>query len=467
MRKFVAPVLFLLAVSISAQEAPYPVFETDNIPPAEFKQRRESLKSQLGPGSLAIFFTNPTRNRNNDVDYLYRGDSNFLYLTGFEEPDAALVLIPGGIEINGKRVTEALFVNVSTAMSITWLGYRMGPANAEKLLGIQMALPNSEFASVLPKLTGASSKKTVVTTRVPSDASGTLGKMISDYAKWRDENQLTQSGAASQMLSRMRGVKSAEEIRILKKVCHNAAMAHVEAMRSIEPRMREWEIAALVQYIFAKEGCEYTGYPPIVGSGPNSTILHYDANRRLMLSGDIVCMDTAGEYHGYSADVTRSFPVNGKFTPEQKAIYNVVYAAQEAGINACTVGNTTGAIGRICSDKLAEGMMKLGIIKDANELRRYYMHGFGHGIGLDVHDPMPGTLVPGVVLTVEPGIYIKDGSPCDQKWWNIGIRIEDDILVTQSGPVNLSAAAPRTVEAIEKLMAEKGIGNVAQKPVGK
>lgn len=156
--------------------------------------------------------------------------------------------------------------------------------------------------------------------------------------------------------------------------------------------------------------------------------------------------------------------MGGKFSPEQRAIYEVVLAAQEAGIAACKPGGNPGNVGNIVSQKLAEGLISLGLIASARELNRYYMHGFGHGIGLDVHDPLPGTFVPGVCLTVEPGIYIKDGSPCDKKWWNIGIRIEDDILVSESGPVNLSKDAPRTIADIERLMAEKGLGNVESKP---
>ena len=251
----------------------------------------------------------------------------------------------------------------------------------------------------------------------------------------------------------MRGVKSSFEQGLLKKVCDISARAHVQVMKSIHPGMREWEVSALMQYNFAKDGCEYVGYPPICGSGPNSTILHYESNRRQMLSGDMICLDSAGEFHGYSADVTRSYPINGKFTPEQRAIYKLVYEAQELGISMCKPGATFAEIGQAIQKRLADGLIKLGIIQTPAELRKYYMHGFGHGLGLDVHDPAPRKLEPGVTLTVEPGIYVKSGSPCDKKWWNIGIRIEDDVLVTDALPINMSAGAPRKLEDIEKLMA--------------
>ena len=202
------------------------------------------------------------------------------------------------------------------------------------------------------------------------------------------------------------------------------------------------------------------GYNSIVGSGPDSCTLHYETNRRTTYPGEIVCMDVAGEYHGYSADVTRSFPVSGTFSKEQRAIYDLVLAAQDAGIAACKPGASFGATHQAASKVLREGMMRLGIIKGENELGRYFMHGTSHTIGLDVHDSGIGMLQPGVCLTVEPGIYIPAGSPCDKKWWNIGVRIEDDILVTEAGPVNLSAGAPRGAAQIEALMKQKGIGNV-------
>jgi Xaa-Pro aminopeptidase len=453
-------VLLCLVSAAGAQE--YPVFETDKIPPAEYQARRERVKAQIGADGVAVFFTNPERNRNNDVDFLFRADSTFLYLTGFEEPDAALLLVPSGIDVGGRRYTEVLFVNEANQQSLTWLGWRMGSANVPRLLGIESAASNADFEKTLAQVTGS---KKVFTGMVPLNGGGRIGTMAAAFEKWRNEGGFGQASSMRGFVNRMREIKSAEEIRLLKKVCEISALAHVEAMRACEPGMREWEIGALVQYIFAKHGCEFPGYPPIVGSGPNSTILHYQSNRRQMKSGDIICMDTAGEYHGYSADVTRSFPVNGKFTQEQREIYNIVLEAQQAGMDLCKPGATAGQIGAACSEKLAAGLTKLGIIKQRNELGRYYMHGFGHGIGLDVHDPMPSTLAPGAVFTIEPGIYIKEGSPCDKKYWNIGVRIEDDILITPTGYVNLSAGCPRKAADIEKLMAEKGIGNVKEAPV--
>lgn len=460
-------IILLITLPLSAQQRPYPVFETDKIPAAEHKQRREKLMQQMGPGTLGVFFTNPEHVRNNDTDFMFRGDSGFLYLTGFEEPDAALALIPDGAELNGKRVREVLFCNVPESFSETWLGYRMGSDNAMRLLGIELVLPNSQFDKVFPRLAEAATGKRLTTGIIPTETAGRSGlaRMVKTFQTWRESSGFENGPNGRQLLNQMRAIKSPAEVALLKKAAEISARAHVELIRSAEPGMHEWEIGALARYLFMREGCEYEGYPPICGSGPNGTILHYDSNRGPLKAGDVMVVDAAGEYHGYSADVTRSFPIGGKFTKDQRAIYDIVYRAQEAGIKQCRPGVSMRNVGNAAAEILAKGLMDLGIVKNREELRRYYMHGIGHGIGLDVHDPAPPTLLPGAVVTVEPGIYIKDGSPCDPKWWNIGVRIEDDILVTQNGPVNLSAYCPRTAEAIEKLMVEKGLGNIPLKPL--
>lgn len=449
----------LLFAFFPASVQDYPVFDPDLTPPSVTRARRERLKAQMPANSIALFLTNPERNRNNDCDFRFRPDSDFRYLTGFEEPDAALLIAPSGIEFEGRTVTELLFVNLSDAASETWLGYRMGPGNATRILGVQAATSNREFKQVL----SAASSKSAWGVIAPPDPSGTVAKMLSDFGTWHGPDSKP-SVSLRPALDAMRGVKDATELTFMRKAINASVLAHREAMKSVEPGMREYAIQAVVEYVFTREGCEFQGYNSIVGSGPNSCILHYEANRRLMNAGDMICMDVGAEYHGYSADVTRSFPVNGKFSPEQKAIYEVVLAAQSAGIAACKDGASFGDVQRDASKVMGEGLKRLGIIQDSKELGRYFMHGIGHPLGLDVHDSSPGPkLKPNVVLTVEPGIYIKSGSPCDKKWWNIGIRIEDDILVTKGDPENLSAGVPRTVAEIEALMKERGLGNV---PIG-
>jgi len=451
--------------SAATQDASYPVFETDKIPIAQYKARREAIKAQLGPGGVAVLFTNPVRNRNNDSDFRFRADSNFLYLTGFEEPDAALILSSDGFQVDGQRVTELLFVNESDPFSITWLGYRMGSKEAKPLLGVEAVATNSRFAGILNSLESIP-KLHFLATSSPPDPSGTVKSMMDALVNWQaaHKNGPTQAGRVEAALAKMRVKKSPEEIALLKHAADASAMGHREVLKSVRPGMREYELQALAEYVFARNGCESVGYNSIVGSGPNSCILHYEEDRRLIQDGDIICMDAAGEYHGYSADVTRSFPANGKFSPAQRAVYEVVLAAQDAGIAQCKPGKTFGAPGQAAVRVVIDGLIRLGIIKSGSELRTYLPHGVSHYIGLDVHDSQgDNTLRPGYALTVEPGIYIRAGSPCDRKWWNIGIRIEDDILVTEKGPVNLSAGVPRKVDEIEALMKKTGIGKL---PVG-
>jgi len=463
MRRVLAFLGLLLPIVASAQKATnYPVFENDKLSPSIYKKRREAIKSQLGPNSAAILFTNPERNRTNDTDFRFRPDSNFWYLSGFEEPDSVLVLVPSGVDIDGKHATEILLVNESDAMSETWLGYRMGSLNARTMMGVDLALSNDRLGDVLKALSAIPNLK-VARPVVPPAPTGSIMTMANQVTAWR-KDLATNDLNVTRALEKMRVQKSPEELALMRKATDASVMGHLEAMRSVKPGMREYEIQALVEYVFTRSGCESTAYNSIVGSGPNSTILHYEEDRRLMQAGDLVCMDVAGEYHGYAADVTRTFPVSGKFTAEQKAIYEIVRQAQEAGIAACKVGANFGAAHQAAAKVLFEGMEKLGLVSKPSDLNQYFMHGTSHYVGLDVHDSQgDNVLRAGAVLTVEPGLYIKAGSPCDKKWWNIGVRIEDDILVTESGPVNLSAGAPRKIEEIEALMKENGIGNIPLK----
>jgi Xaa-Pro aminopeptidase len=229
--------------------------------------------------------------------------------------------------------------------------------------------------------------------------------------------------------------------------------AHNAVIHDARPGWFEYQIQAEAEDIFTKNGAEYTAYPCIVGSGPNSTILHYETNRRHTEPGDFIEMDMGAEYHGYCADITRSFPISGAFTPEQRAIYELVLNAQDSGIKACIAGMPFQSAHIAAVRVIKAGLMRLGIIKDSNMYKFYFMHGTSHYLGLDVHDAgTGGPLTPGNVLTVEPGIYIPAGSNCDPKWWNIGCRIEDDILVTDHGPEILSANSPRDIAPLEKLM---------------
>ena len=260
------------------------------------------------------------------------------------------------------------------------------------------------------------------------------------------------------ILDELREVKHPEEVALLKKAIYISAVGQVEVMKAMHPGMSEREIQGVHEFVFKKYGAEYEGYPSIVGGGHNGCVLHYITNDKPQVGEDLVLMDLGAEYHNYTADVTRTIPADGTFTAEQRAIYDVVYEAQEAGIAASVVGAGMRAPHFAAVKVIEKGLLALGIIQDASEVRRYFPHGTSHYLGLDVHDA--GTYSPfkhNTLITVEPGIYIPENSPCDPKWWGIAVRIEDDILITHDGPVNLSAYAPRTAEAIEAMMQQPSV----------
>ena len=260
------------------------------------------------------------------------------------------------------------------------------------------------------------------------------------------------------IMADMREIKTDEEVELLKKAVTISVVGQIEVMKAMHPKMSEREIQGIHEFVYRKYGAADEGYPSIVGAGENGCVLHYIENDKEELNNQLVLMDLGAEFYGYTADVTRTIPANGVFSPEQKALYQIVYDSQEAAINAAQVGNSFRSIYQLSYDIVAEGLIRLGIISQQSEAKKYYPHGLSHHIGLDVHDPGNyGELYSNMIITVEPGIYIPENSHCDPKWWNIGIRIEDDVLITPDGPVNLSAGAPRSLRDIENLMGEESI----------
>ena len=260
----------------------------------------------------------------------------------------------------------------------------------------------------------------------------------------------------SYIMASLREKKSPEEIILLKKAIRISAQGQIEVMKAIHPEMTEREVQGIHQLVFKIYGAAHEGYPSIVGAGDNACVLHYVTNDKTDLKKQLILMDLGAEYKGYTADVTRTIPVSGIFSPEQRAIYQIVFDAQTAGINAAINGATFRAVSEATNEVVQKGLLALGLIEKKEEYRRYLPHGISHHIGLDVHDPgLYDKLSPSMVITVEPGIYIPEGSPCDPKWWNIGIRIEDDILITETAPINLSSNAPRSWKDIEAMMAKK------------
>jgi Xaa-Pro aminopeptidase len=254
-------------------------------------------------------------------------------------------------------------------------------------------------------------------------------------------------------MAKLREVKTKEELVLLRKAISITCDAQNELMKVLKPEMKEFQAEAVVEAVFKINGAEYPGYPSIVGAAENSCILHYTTNRKTMKGNHLLLSDVGAEYHGYTADVTRTIPVDGKYSKEEKIIYNIVLEAQNKAIAECKAGNPFYITNTIATTVVSQRLQEIGLIKSPFELRRYFMHGTSHYLGLDVHDPGTyGEFQPNTVITVEPGIYIKEGSPCDPKWWNIGVRIEDDILITDGEPENLSGCVPRTIKEIEAVM---------------
>ena len=448
---------FLAAQSKEQQRKPA------GISPDEYRQRRAVLMSKMEPNSIAVFKANDPDNRSNDVNYPYRQESNFLYLTGSNESRSYLVLAPEGVRVDDATTEKEIFFVRPKQRSAS--GESLGLEGAQSELGFQTVLPSTELQGFVKRAL-AGKKILYYSPGIPDLVYDPL--MEKRYILSREVKNELQAAfpgleikSLSGAITEMRSVKSAVEIELLQKAIDATVTAHVEAMKSCEPGMYEYELQAVIEYCYTKNGSEYPGFPSIVGSGPNSCILHYDANRRQMKGGDVVVMDIGAEYHGYSADVTRTIPVNGTFSPAQRAIYEIVLKAQEAAIKELKPGASVSASSQKAIEVFSDGLMKLGIIKKEDEARQFYLHGISHNIGLDVHDPgrIGGSLTPGMVFTVEPGIYIPEGSPCDKKYWNIGVRIEDDVLITEDGVRVLSSAAPKTIKDIETLMKKKGIGN--------
>lgn len=473
MKKIVVLLLVLLPlVNVFPQS-------TDDLPSDFLSQdfhrgRRDALRQTLPPNSVAVFFANPVRNRANDVDYGYHQDPNFYYLTGYKEPDAVLLIFKDNQTANNGAVyNEIIFVQPRDAFREMWTGRRLGDEGVKSRLGLSQAFNNSEFKKYnvdFGKFDAILFYDFENDVRDNPKDSSELYDLIVQFkekvnypskenalnvARETRKNNLNTKELAV-LMGNLRGVKTKEEMPMIKKAISISAMAQREVMKAIKPGMSEKEIQGIHEYIFKKYQAEDVGYPSIVGAGHNGCILHYIENYKPTISNaELILMDLGAEYHGYTADVTRTIPVSGKFSNEQRLIYDLVLKAQDEGIKASRPGITTDELTMITRNVINKGLVELGIIKTESEKHMYYPHGCCHHIGLDVHDPIPkGRLQENMIITVEPGIYIPEDSNCDKRWWGIAVRIEDDVLITKNGPEILSAGAPRRADEIEALMKE-------------
>jgi len=448
------------------------------------KNRRDALRAKMPDNSVAVFFANPIRNRANDVNFRYHQDPNFYYLTGHREPHAMLLIFKEPQHLDGASFDEIIFVRSRNALAELYDGERLGKEGAMQQLQFNLALEGVDFANFPIDF---SRFDQILFYEFHDDVrdfkeEGDLYDLIATFKQrvnYQDsspdlnlepqENNLNLT-LADTLMRELRGIKTKEELDLLRKAVMISALGQVEVMKAMEPGMSELEMQGLHEFIYKKYQVEYEGYPSIVGAGHNGCVLHYIENYKPAIEdGELILMDLGAEYHGYTADVTRTIPVNGKFTPEQKQIYDLVYKAQEAAMDSCRAGTTFEALTAITKDVVNKGLVEIGLYDSLSEeaivnpetgRNRYYPHGCCHHIGLDVHDKgFYNKLQENMVITIEPGIYITEGSPADQKWWNIPVRIEDDFLVTKEGCEMLSDMAPRTTEDIEAMMVKESVFN--------
>jgi len=436
----------------------------------EFATRRAQLIKQIGPSGIAIIKAAPISFRNHYHEYPYRQNSDFYYLTGFNEPEAILILAPNFAD--GEFI---LFCQPNDPEKEVWNGYRAGQAGAKNIYGADVAWDIGLFKEKFSQLLENRNK---IYYPVGMDlkfdknifrAVNNLRGKIRNGAFWPNEFVDIQP-----LIHEMRVIKSPDEINLMRKAGEISTLGHIRAMQACKPGMYEYQIEAELIYTFLKHGSQSHAYTPIVGSGENTCILHYVNNNKKIADGDLVLIDAGCEYQCYASDITRTFPANGKFSAEQRAVYEVVLAAQLAGINALRPGNNWDDIENNITRTLVEGLTEIGLLKgnvdsliETKAYLPFYMHRCGHFLGLDTHDAGRykvdagwRILQPGMVRTMEPGLYISAKIPnIPERWHNIGIRIEDDVLITATGNEVLNAKLPKKIDDIENIMA--GINDFA------
>ncbi len=459
MRFIILLFIGLSSASLFAQEViPYR-YENDFLTSGFYSNRREEVRKRLPEKSVAILFCAPERLYSNDVYYDFHQDPNFYYLTGFNSPNSVLIIFKEKFKTGDLSSDEILFIPPRDLERETWNGRRASMKDASEISGIENCFLSTDFYSFpLSDTLFQSVLYGPMPLGVIDDKKDTLD-LSSLIEIFKQKFNCPPSNGDTYKLKRtiteLREVKLKEELVLLRKAISISCDAHKQMMKSLSPGMTEYQVEAVGEYYFKRKGAENVGYPSICGGGENSCILHYQTNRRTLSDGDLILLDMGGEYHGYTADVTRTLPVNGRYSAEQKIIYNLVLEAHDSALKECKIGNTFQSPHKAAVRVIKKGLLNLGIIDKETAYSTYFMHGTSHYLGLDVHDV--GTFTPlkeGNVITVEPGIYIPPNSPCDRKWWNIGIRIEDDILITANGFENLSDCCPVDPTEIEKLMAE-------------
>jgi Xaa-Pro aminopeptidase len=430
----------------------------------EYAARRKDLMSMMAGNSIAVIAAAPEKVRSKDTLYPYKQSTNFSYLSGFSEPCAVMLLIP-----NRQQGECVLFCRDKDPLRETWDGLRLGPIEAKQALALDDAFPIDDIDDILPGLLEGKSHIYY--------SAGKDKAFDKQLIQWVDEVTLDKESDSEpcceqvdldHLLAELRLIKSAAEIKLMRKAADISAEAHCRAMRFCQPGQYEYQLQAEIEHQFMMSGATGPAYTSIVGGGKNACILHYIENQSALKSGDLVLIDAGCEYQNYAADITRTFPINGKFSTAQAAIYDIVLAAQTAAINCISPGVTYDQANKATIEVITQGLVDLGILKgDVDQLitegayREFYMHSVSHWLGMDVHDVGDYKInnqwrvyEAGMLLTIEPGIYIAaDNQNIDKKWRGIAVRIEDDILVTKAGREVLTDGVPKQRDQIESLMA--------------
>lgn len=425
---------------------------------SELQHRREQLLSHIKSDELIIIIAAPEYLRNGDVLYPYRQNSDFYYLTAFPEPEAIALLIP-----DRKKGRFVLFNRAEDATAVIWSGERIGQTRAKKEYGADEAYPIEQLETKLAEyVANMRTCYCLANERFNNLILVRINKLLTRLKKKPVEYTKNLVDSVHEMRLR----KTSTELDCLRRAAHISGEAHLRAMCACRPGLYEYQLEAELMYEFYRQGSHALAYPNIVASGKNSCILHYTDNHAELRSGELVLIDAGCEYQNYASDITRTFPVNGRFSPEQKAIYQIVLTTQQAIIDLIKPGVVWNQLQKTCVEGVTQGLVDLGLLKgnwhdliQKKHYQRFYMHGCSHWLGLDVHDVGDykiekkwRSLEPDMVFTVEPGIYIRPSGDIDEKWWNIGIRIEDDVRVTFEGCEILSSQTPKALADIENIM---------------
>ena len=470
------PVSAFADFPISVRITPAAPKFTDAERQAELARRRSEVAAKMADKSMLILFSAEPKIYTNDVDYVFRQENNLYYLTALKQENATFVMTKDGATVN-----EYVFIPNRNPQFETWNGKRYSMDEAATVSGLKTVVSTDLFKDFIQAV---KDKRAYNNGIVPQTVYLLLpdGDRDNDgMREFRQESEFAKSLTgykienAQPIFADLRQVKSPYEIKLLQHAVDITTEAQMRSMAMARNAKMEYEVQAEVEYTFRRRNADFWGYPSIVGCGPNATTLHYEESEGPVNSGKLLLMDVGAEYDHYTADVTRTFPVNGKFTKEQADIYHIVYAAQEAVAKAAKPGVTMADLSKIASDVISDGLMKLGLITDKKQYRMFYMHGLGHWLGMNVHDVgnygVP--LKPGMVFTNEPGIYIREDAlnylpdtpenkafitkvrPAFEKYKNIGVRIEDDMIVTDTGVDWLTKNLPRKLEDIEGFMASQ------------